>query len=267
MPNIAIREMAPEDRYFIGTCSHINESAEADASSARRLAYMDALHSKGFRALAAYTGGEPVAFAYITPIEIAPWGPLGQDLAVIPCLYVPESYAGRGLGRRLVEAAEGVARDQGLQGIVVRAYYHDFWFMPAPFFEHCGFEPVSSAPDQSDNDEPMSKAALLWKIFKATAKLPQVLEPNYTYEPIPDRVRVDLFHNTFCATSDIEAQRVREVAAEFGDRVALYEYCNDNPDILRRYQIPRGIFVNGQQVDWGYEAPREGLREALRSAL
>jgi hypothetical protein len=37
------------------------------------------------------------------PIEICPWGPLGRDLMVIPCLYVPEEAQHKGVGRALFE--------------------------------------------------------------------------------------------------------------------------------------------------------------------
>ena len=38
MPEIIIRDMLPEDEYFVGTCSHVNESAETDAAGMRRIA-------------------------------------------------------------------------------------------------------------------------------------------------------------------------------------------------------------------------------------
>jgi hypothetical protein len=78
---------------------------------------------------------------------------------------------------------------------------------------------------------------------------------------------IDLFWNEFCQTSNIEAQRVREVAAEFGDLVALNEYSTDDRPILLRHQISRGIFINGREIGWGYEAPKAGIRKAIAQAL
>jgi hypothetical protein len=78
---------------------------------------------------------------------------------------------------------------------------------------------------------------------------------------------VDLFWHTFCETSCIEAQRVREVAAEFGDAVVLNEYCADDREVLLRYQNPRAIFINGKEIGWGYAAPKEGIAEAIAQAL
>ena len=94
------------------------------------------------------------------------------------------------------------------------------------------------------------------------------IQPHRLYLPVFQfSLVVDLFWNTFCPTSDIEAQRVREVAAEFGDSVVVHEYCADERSILSRYQIPRGIFINGKVIWWGHEAPKEGIREAISQAL
>ncbi|MDI7250304.1 MAG: hypothetical protein QME93_09565, partial [Bacillota bacterium] len=101
----------------------------------------------------------------------------------------------------------------------------------------------------------------------AAPRAPRLLTPRNEFEPIPGKVVVDLFWNTFCQTSDIEAQRVREVAAEFGDAVVLREYCADDRSVLLRYERARGIFVQGREIGWGYEAPREGIREAITAAL
>jgi len=60
---------------------------------------------------------------------------------------------------------------------------------------------------------------------------------------------------------------VREVAAEFGDNIALREYSADDRQTLLHFQTPRAIFVNGKEIWWGYEAPKEGIREAIRQAL
>ncbi len=94
-----------------------------------------------------------------------------------------------------------------------------------------------------------------------------MLEPQYQFESVPGKVVIDLFWNTFCETSDIEAQRVREVVEEFGDAVALREYSADDRTTLLDYQLPRGIFVNGKEIGWGHEAPKEGIRDAISQAV
>ena len=255
MRSIIVRDMDARDTYYVGTCGHVNESSEIDACAQRRIAWFQRLYAAGLRIKVALLDGVQVGALFVIPIEICPWGPLGQDLFVIPCLFVSQN--GKGAGGALIAEAEEETRRQGRKGLVIPAFYHDFWFMPASFFERCGF----SVATRKGN------AALLWKVFEASVEAPRMLEPRYQFESVPGKVVIDLFWNTFCETSDIEAQRVREVVEEFGDAVALREYSADDRTTLLDYQLPRGIFVNGKEIGWGYEAPQEGIRDAISQAL
>lgn len=257
MPEIEIRDMTPDDEYYVGTCTHENESAEIDACCERRLGWLKGNDDNGVRVRVALLNGERAGFIYVMPIEVCPWGPLGRDLMVVPCLYVPKTEAGRGSGSALLASAEEETRAQGKKGIVVQGLDTDFWFMPAAYFIKRGFVEVDRSGDY----------VLLWKPFEENVDPPRQLKPNYKFEPVQGKAVVDLFYNTFCETSDIEAQRVREVGAEFGDRVMLNEYPADDRETLLKYQIPRGIYVNGESIFWGHEAPKEGIREAIVKAL
>ncbi|HUV29735.1 MAG TPA: hypothetical protein VMY05_01400 [Acidobacteriota bacterium] len=257
MPVVKTRDMEPRDNYFVATCTHVHESSEIDACARRRLTWLKSMYESGLRVKVGAVDGSPVGFLYIMPIEVCPGGALGKDLLAIPCLFVEKRAGGKAVGRSLVVDAEDEVRRQGKKGLATVAFYHDFWFMPAPFFERCGF----TVADRK------GKTAALWKALDPSAEPPRLLERNYIYEPAAGRVVVDLFWTTFCGTSDIEAHRVREVAAEFGDAVVLREYCADDRATLLRYQIPRGIFVNGREIGWGHEAPREGIRKAIGDAI
>ena len=262
MSAIEIRDMAPESQYFVGTCSHVDDisehfhRAEVDTSAALRIEWMQQMAGQGLCVKVAFADGRPVGFIHAMPIEVCPWGPLGRDLYVIPCLFVVTSEQGRGAGRLLMEAAEERARQQGAKGLAAVGYYGDFWFMPATFFEACGFRVAQR----------IKNSALLWKPWDAFAEPPRLLEPQFEYRPVAGRVVIDLFWIRFCPTSAIEAQRVREVAAEFGEVVLLHEYPAEERAVLLCHQIPRGIYVNGQEIGWGHEAPREGIREAIQNA-
>jgi GNAT superfamily N-acetyltransferase len=260
MSKIIIEDLNSDNEYYVSACTHVNETEETDAAAARRLSWLTRMYDSGVRAKAATLNGKTVGFIYVFPIEVCPWGPLGKDLAVVPCLFVPNDYTGKGIGDALLAASEEEAREQGKKGLVIMAYYGDFWFMPAPYFEKKNY----TFADGSKED---GGYALLWKQFAEDADPPRMLKPDYSFEPVEGKVVIDLFYNTFCLTSDTEAQRVREVTAEFGDRVILNEYPADDPEVLRRYQLPRGIYVNGKWIFWGYEAPREGIREAIEKAL
>jgi len=147
-----------------------------------------------------------------------------------------------------------------LHGLTVTAYrdlHGADWFMPAAYFEQQGFEVVDERGPE----------ILLWKPFTADARAPRFLCPSYGYVPVEEKVVVDLFWNDLCQTSSIEAERVRGVCGEFGDDVQLNEYCTEDRDVLLCHQTPRAIFVNGAEIGWGYEAPKDGIRAAIEQAL
>lgn len=258
MPRIEIHDMQPADEYFVGTCSHRTESAEIDACGKRRIAWLRENHPKGMRTKVALRNRRHAGFLFAMPIEVSPWGPRGQDLLVIPCLFVLPHSEAHGVGKALLAEAEAEARRQEMRGLVLLALDRKgWWFMPAAFFTSQGWAEAARR----------GLERLLWKPFDGEVEVPQFLERAYRFRPVPGKVVVDLFWTRFCLTSDVEAQRVREVAAEFGDRVVLNEYHACDPEVLREHQIPRAIYVDGHEVSWGYEAPRDGIRDAIRQAL
>lgn len=255
-PEIVIRDMREEDEEFVSTCTHVRETAERTAAGQVRLPYLREQQEHGHRTKVALADGKHVGFIFLMPIEISPWGPVGRDLMAIQCLTVEAEVHSLGVGRLLVEAAEEEARKQSKKGIAVTGYYHDFWFMPAAFFEKLGYELI----------ERKGTWAFLWKVFDPSAEKPTFPERRYEYTPVEGKVVIDLFWSRCCLTTVVEAQRVREVAAEFEDEVVLNEYCSDFSAIREKYGITRGIFVNGEEIGWGYDAPKEGVREAIRKA-
>ena len=257
MPKIVVREMQKADEYFVGTCSHMRESEEIDVAANKRLAWFHEMKQQGLSIKVARLDKQPIGILYLIPIEHSPWGPLGHELLIIPCLFVISKAQGQGAGRALIEAAEVEAEKQDAKGLATIAYDHDFWFMPMSFFEAHGF---------TDTDR-QDSTVLMWKPFDSTAERPRLLQGQYTFTPAPGKVVIDLFWTLFCQTSAIEVQRVREVAAEFGDDVVLREYQAEARETLLKYQIPRAIYVNGREIGWGYEAPKEGIREAIAKAL
>ena len=81
-------------------------------------------------------------------------------------------------------------RRQERKGIVVTAYYHDFWFMPAPFFEKCGYSRVGEITEVTDIGERkyMSDKAMLWKVFDDSAEPPGFRKQNYVFKPQEGKV-------------------------------------------------------------------------------
>jgi len=113
MSSVEIYDMMDKtDEYFVGTCTHVNYisvhmlSEEIDTFAKRRIAWLQSMYQKGSRVKIASIDNDQVGFLHIMPIEICPWGPIGQDLMVIPCLTVMGKANGSGIGRALINSAE-----------------------------------------------------------------------------------------------------------------------------------------------------------------
>jgi thiol-disulfide isomerase/thioredoxin len=176
---------------------------------------------------------------------------------VFPCLVSQSKFSKKGIGTMLIKAAEDEAKSQNRKGIATIAYFWDFWFMPADYFLKLGFK-IAEKRDQE---------AILWKQFDQTAEPPHFREENYIFKPIKGKVVIDLFWNRFCLTSDVEAERVRDVASEYGEDVILNEYSAVDQKLLQQYGIERRIYVNGEMIEIGPEVEKNRIREAIENAL
>lgn len=253
MDALIVRDMQGEDEYFVSACSHVHESATVDAVAARRMEWLRKRHAIGERVKVALEDNRPIGFLYLTPIEICPFGLLGEDLLAIPCLFVNWQARKKGAGKALLQAAVDEARASGRKGLATVGHYGGSWFMPAPFFERHGFRVAARQGGQ----------AILWQVFDESARVPSFLTPDCHYQPIPQRIAADLFWNTFCGSGDRGV--VAGVLPEFPG-IILREHCADDPQVLRHYQIPRGLYIDGQLMDWDYQHPEAGVRAAFARA-
>ena len=254
---VLVKVASVDDIPFLAACGHTEEDKEIQDSVSRKTEWFRKQWRDGLISLVGFVNGERAGCLNVFPIENSPWGPKGKDLLVMPCLFVKWEFQGKGLGRALMEKAVDIARSSGKKGLVAFSFSEPEWFLPVDFFVKFGFEEISQNGDER----------LMWLKLANDATVPIQFVSRYRYTPVTGKVVIDLFFNTFCETSDIEAQRVREVAEEFGDKVFLNVHCADNHCIRERFELSRGIFINGRELFWGYEAPREGIREAVREAL
>ena len=95
MSSIEIYDMRDkDDEYLVGTCTHVNGKSEhirkegKDFFTNRRIARLRNMHEKRSRVMIASINGQQVGFLHYMPIEICPWGAIGQELMVSPCLSV-----------------------------------------------------------------------------------------------------------------------------------------------------------------------------------
>jgi len=255
---IEIRNMTKDDEYYVGTCTHVNENnIEREMSAQRRIPWLRSMEKHGLVVKVALLDGIHAGFLYIMPIEINPWDIQGKDLLVFPCLVSQSKFAQQGVGKLLIKAAEQVTYSQERKGIATIGYFWDFWFMPAEYFIKLGFQVAVKRGIE----------AILWKKFDKTVELPEFRSENYHFKSVMGKVVIDLFWNTFCLTCDVEAQRVREIASEFGEEVILNEYSADDPKILQQYGISRRIYLNGKIIETGPEIEKERLRNEIKEIL
>lgn len=253
MPLIEVRDMTPGDEAYVGSSSREAESSVLDAAGQRRMRWLHAMESKGLKIKVALLAGEHAGVAYVLPIEICPWCATGRDLMALPCLYVHHQPESHGVGTALIRAAEEEARNQGRKGLVIVAYREDFWAVSPAFFEEQGYRSVAHH----------GKQVVMWRNFADDAVAPVSVKRRFKFEKVKGKVVIDLFHNTLCRPSVVEAMRVRELAARYGTKVVLREHCADNRKELEEHGIPRAIFINGREVSWGHAAPDDALAQEI----
>ena len=250
--------MTKDDEYYVGTCTHVNENnIEYEMSAHRRIPWLRSMEQYGLKVKVALLNGIHAGFLYIMPIEINPWQIQGKDLMVFPCLVSHSKFAKKGIGKKLIKAAEKETLNQKRKGIATIGYFWDFWFMPAEYFIKLGFQVAVKCGIE----------AILWKKFDKTAELPEFRKEKYQFKALEGKVVIDLFWNSFCLTSDVEAQRVRDVASEFRDNVILNEYSANDSSVLQQYGIPRRIYINSKMIEPGPEIEKERLRNEIKEII
>jgi thiol-disulfide isomerase/thioredoxin len=254
---IFIRDMTEDDEYYVSTCTHVNENnEEREMSALRRILWLKSMEKLGLRTKVALLDGVHAGFIYVMPIEISPLAIQGKDLMVFPCLVSQSQFSLKGVGKELIKAAEEETVKQKRKGIATFGVFWDFWFMPAQYFVKLGYEVAAKKREE----------AILWKRFDPGADPPQFRKVNYKYQPVQGKVVIDLFWNTFCLTSDVEAQRVRDVVSDYKNDVIFNTYSADTPSNLQQYGLSRRIYVNGKLIEVGPEIEKEKLRHEIEQA-
>ena len=253
MQQIEVRNMTQADEAYVAG-STVEGGIEAlDDAGRTRLNRFKSLAGKGLRVKVALLDGAHAGSACVLPIELCPWCATGRDLMALPCLYVHHQPESHGVGRALLEAAEQEAREQDRKGMVIVAFRDDFWPVEPSYFKEVGYRVAGHH----------GRRVVLWKPYAEDVEKPEPVKRRYKFERVRGKVVIDLFYNTICRPSVIEARRVRELAAKFGGSVLLREYCADEHEVLLEHGIPRAIFINGREQNWGYAAPAKALSEEI----
>jgi GNAT superfamily N-acetyltransferase len=189
----------------------------------------------GLRTLVAYIGPRPVGHIEFMPVEHAPRPVVGERLMMINCLLVSREARGQGVGKALLEAAEGEARAK-MDGMAVVAYA-DEERLPASFFEHMGYSYQGTC----------GADLLMTKSF-TTIRRPEFLPIRFDPQPVSGRVQVDFFHCSQCPMSGCALRKVRQSARRRSVPVDIRVFQTCERAEVERWGVSRAVFVDGRHI-------------------
>ena len=216
-------------------------------------------HFKGLHVLLALEGSTPVGQIEIIPIEHAPQPVDGEGLMFVDCLYVAPQARRRGVGSRLLQAAEEKAHEQAKKGLALIAY-PGTTRMPVSFFVERDFLPVA----EDDGRYLMTKT---WADVRPPEFMRRCLPSAETRER--GKVVVDYFWSGQCPYAVRLRDRLLAISREMDHRLVLREVNTDDRTALEQFGIAQGCYLNGRHAftDPPSEAQiRRALEEALQAA-
>jgi len=233
-------------------------SDEMKEAGDRRCRWVDRFTPRGLRAkLALDDGGVPGGMIQYLPIEESTVD--GSGLYFITCIWVHGhkqgrgNFQGRGMGRALLAAAEEDARSLGAKGMAAWGLWLPFW-MKASWYRKHGYRAVDR----------VGIASLVWKPFADDARPPRWFRRTAKrLELTPGRVNVTCFVNGWCTVGNLNAERAKRVAAEFGDRVAYREVDTSEHRTVAEWGLADAIFLDTKPLMTGPPVTVERLRKAI----
>jgi GNAT superfamily N-acetyltransferase len=190
----------------------------------------------GLKTWVAYQGIEPVGHVECIPVEHAPRPVSGEALMVITCLHVAERAQSHGVGSALLRTAEEYAfqREKGIAVITNKEQP----FMPLPFFEYQGYQPVEDRAMQT----------LVFKSFNGSPA-PALLPLGYQPIPVKDKVSIVYFHCPQCPKSRWALKKLQKKAEKEKGRVLLQMFNTGDRADIEQLGIARGVYINGRSTE------------------
>jgi len=191
-----------------------------------------------------------------TPIAHSP--AQGADTYFIHCIWVHGYKKGRGnfqkkgMGKALLKAAEEDARARGAKGMAAWGLTLPIW-MKASWFKKRGYKKVDSN----------SIMGLMWKPFTGDAQPPKWVKANKKPQKEEGKVVVTAFHNGWCCSSNINYERTKRIAAEFGDKVDFRTIDTFDRENFQEWGISDAIFVGGKNITSGPPMKPDKIRKKI----
>ena len=182
----------------------------------------------------------------------------GDNLYFINCIWVHGykegvgNYQKKGVGKRLIKAAEEDVKSKGAKGIVAWGVSLPF-FMKASWFKKQGYVKVDK----------QSISVLLWKPFSDDAIAPKWIRQREKPEKIPGKVSVTAFINGWCPAQNLVFERAKRAATEFGDKVVFTEIDTFNREIFLEWGISDAIFIDEKEIRTGPPPTYEDIKKKI----
>jgi len=182
----------------------------------------------------------------------------GDNLYFINCIWVHGYEEGvgnfqkKGIGKRLIKAAEEDVRSKGAKGLIAWGLSIPV-FMRASWFKKQGYVKVDK----------QSISVLLWKPFSSDAIPPKMIRQKQKPKKIPGKVSVTSFINGWCPAQNIVFERAKRAASEFGDKVVFTEIDTFNRETFLEWGIADALFINEKEIRTGPPPSYEDIKKKI----
>ncbi len=182
----------------------------------------------------------------------------GKNLYIIKCIWVHGydegvgNFQKKGIGKRLIKAAEEDVRSKGAKGLVAWGLSIPV-FMKASWFKKQGYVKVDK----------LNVSVLLWKPFSDDAIAPKWIKQRKKPEKIPGKVSVTSFINGWCPAQNIVFERAKRASSEFGDKVVFIEINTFSRETFLEWGICDALFIDGKNVRTGPPPSYEKIKKKI----
>ena len=203
---------------------------------------------------------ECVGMIQYIPVEYAPV--IGEGLYYIYCIWVHGyeegvgNYQKKGIGIRLLQAAEEDVKSRGAKGIVAWGLSLPFW-MKASWFKKHGYQRVDKE----------GFLVLVWKSFTDDAVPPKLYKRRKKPGKIKGKVSVVSFMNGWCPGQNLVYERAKLAVKEFGEEVVFEEYKTSDKQVFEEWGITDGLYIDGKEVRTGPPPAYEVIKKKISKKI
>lgn len=239
--------------YFVCLEDWSNDMKDAGGN---KEAWFNRFKEKGLRVKIAVEDDKVCGMIQYLPTEFSILE--GKNSYFIYCIWVHGYQEGignfqkKGIGTKLIEAAEEDVKILGGKGIAAWGLLLPFW-MKASWFKKKGYRKI-------DRD---GIAVLLWKPFTNDATPPKWIKQKRKPEFSENKVTVTSFINGWCPAQNIVYERAKKAASEFGDKVEFQEIPTIDKTVQYEWGISDALFINGKKVRTGPPPSYEKIKSII----